>query len=487
MDRITSTGVIAALLLLGAGCAADELDPREAAYPEPIGVTLPRQTTSARAAGAPAATDVGSQAPAAGDPAAGPATAPEPGVVIGDGSEIGPAPDESPGADSAGEAPPPEPPGQPPPDAPPSGDAYGDGDPSALTDFGPSLAPYGTWADDSAYGTVWRPSPDVVGDDFEPYVSAGHWAYDDDYVWVSDYDWGWVPFHYGRWVYGPGAGWEWIPGRSYAGAWVSWRIGGGYVGWAPLAPTWGWRGGAPALLRTVATAPPYAFVGTRDLFARSVGQRVIGGSSAMAIAANTHPVVAASSEAARGLAGVRAGGGPAPATLGIASGSVPHTTAADRGVVQARAFARPSTALALGARAPEGAPAHAWSRGAWRPSTTLGHPSSAAGSSYPLASHFGGRLGVGFTGSPNAAGPMRAPAAVQGRPYFGSPRSGTASPYRGSYRGPTSPPVYRAYDGARPAGGSTMGAGSHSGTSPGSTGSRGGGGRSGGGRGGGRR
>ena len=39
----------------------------------------------------------------------------------------------------------------------------------------------------------------VVGADFTPYVSAGHWTYDDDYVWVSDYDWGWLAFHFGRW------------------------------------------------------------------------------------------------------------------------------------------------------------------------------------------------------------------------------------------------------------------------------------------------
>ena len=118
--------------------------------------------------------------------------------------------------------------------------------PSALSDFRSTLEPYGTWTDDPSYGTVWVPSPSVVGPDFTPYVSAGHWAYDSDYAWVSDYDWGWAPFHYGRWVYGPGMGWEWIPGRTYAGAWVSWRYGvddWAYVGWAPLAPTWCWRGG----------------------------------------------------------------------------------------------------------------------------------------------------------------------------------------------------------------------------------------------------
>src|SRR5215472_6650962 len=34
-------------------------------------------------------------------------------------------------------------------------DAYDDNDPSAVTDFKPVLAPYGTWTDDPTYGTVW--------------------------------------------------------------------------------------------------------------------------------------------------------------------------------------------------------------------------------------------------------------------------------------------------------------------------------------------
>src|SRR5262245_56205214 len=96
-------------------------------------------------------------------------------------------------------------------------DSYQDNDPSALTDFRAPLEPYGTWVDDSTYGTVWQPSRTVVGADFVPYSTAGHWVYDDDWVWVSDYEWGWAPFHYGRWVWIDGRGWIWIPGRVYRG------------------------------------------------------------------------------------------------------------------------------------------------------------------------------------------------------------------------------------------------------------------------------
>ena len=123
-----------------------------------------------------------------------------------------------------------------------------DTDPSALTTFRPALDPYGAWVSDSRYGTVWVPNRDVVGSDFAPYVSRGHWALtaDDDWMWASDYPFGWAVFHYGRWVWIPGNGWAWVPGRTYANAWVVWRVptaGYAYVGWAPMPPTWGWRNG----------------------------------------------------------------------------------------------------------------------------------------------------------------------------------------------------------------------------------------------------
>ena len=191
---------------------------------------------------------------------------------------------------------------------------YDDTDPSALSDFRSTLEPYGTWTDDPSYGTVWVPSPSVVGADFTPYVSAGHWAYDSDYAWVSDYDWGWAPFHYGRWAYAAGPGWEWIPGREYAGAWVSWRYGvddWAYVGWAPLAPTWCWRGGMAVGLGFVPRAP-YAFVGTGELFAPRVGARVVVGAQVGAIASHTRPYVPASASVGGRVAARPVVGGPSP-------------------------------------------------------------------------------------------------------------------------------------------------------------------------------
>jgi hypothetical protein len=130
--------------------------------------------------------------------------------------------------------------------APAAADAQ-DQDPRAVTAWNQYVDPYGTWVDDSRYGRVWIPNPSVVGSDFAPYSTGGHWATDEnsDWVWVSDYPFGWVTFHYGRWVWIAGRGWAWIPGMKYAPAWVVWRVptsSYAYVGWAPYPPSYVWFG-----------------------------------------------------------------------------------------------------------------------------------------------------------------------------------------------------------------------------------------------------
>ena len=97
-----------------------------------------------------------------------------------------------------------------------------------------SLKANGEWVVTS-YGRCWRPT--VVGPDWSPYT-VGNWRYSEDegWVWVSNEDWGWATYHYGRWIREEDAGWIWIPGRRWAPAWVSWRSGNSYTGWAPLPP-----------------------------------------------------------------------------------------------------------------------------------------------------------------------------------------------------------------------------------------------------------
>jgi hypothetical protein len=105
----------------------------------------------------------------------------------------------------------------------------------SLQSFYDELSPYGTWIQDPQYGYVWR--PDVEQSDFRPYYTNGRWAMTEyGNTWVSNYDWGWAPFHYGRWVYNRYSQWVWIPDTTWGPAWVSWRTGGGYYGWAPMGP-----------------------------------------------------------------------------------------------------------------------------------------------------------------------------------------------------------------------------------------------------------
>lgn len=100
--------------------------------------------------------------------------------------------------------------------------------------FYDNLAPYGQWINDPEYGDVWVPNEDG---DFRPYGSRGHWVMTEyGNTWVSEDPWGWAVYHYGRWTYNPYYGWVWVPGYEWAPAWVSWRYGGGYSGWAPLGP-----------------------------------------------------------------------------------------------------------------------------------------------------------------------------------------------------------------------------------------------------------
>ncbi len=98
--------------------------------------------------------------------------------------------------------------------------------------FEPALSPYGRWFDHPAYGRIWQPAG--IGPDWQPYTD-GYWAYmdDDTWLWVANEPWGWAPYHYGRWLFVDSIGWVWRPGQVWAPAWVVWRFGGGYYGWAP--------------------------------------------------------------------------------------------------------------------------------------------------------------------------------------------------------------------------------------------------------------
>ena len=104
----------------------------------------------------------------------------------------------------------------------------------ATADFHAPLASHGTWIEVGSYGRCWRPASVAV--EWRPYCD-GHWVWTDcGWYWASDEPWAWACYHYGSWAYESGYGWIWVPGVEWAPAWVSWRFGGGYCGWAPLGP-----------------------------------------------------------------------------------------------------------------------------------------------------------------------------------------------------------------------------------------------------------
>src|SRR5262245_46690594 len=103
------------------------------------------------------------------------------------------------------------------------------------SDFYEPLETYGRWAVVGTHGRCWIPARVEVG--WRPY-SNGCWQRTDaGWYWASDEPWGWATYHYGRWDLHAEFGWFWVPHTQWAPAWVCWREGGGYVGWAPLRPS----------------------------------------------------------------------------------------------------------------------------------------------------------------------------------------------------------------------------------------------------------
>jgi hypothetical protein len=108
----------------------------------------------------------------------------------------------------------------------------------AIVTYEEDLRPYGQWVETTEYGRCWVPRERPSG--WRPYT-VGHWVNTSDgWCWNSEgpeEQWGVVTYHYGRWYEHPSHGWIWVPGTTWAPAWVAWREGGGYSGWAPLPPT----------------------------------------------------------------------------------------------------------------------------------------------------------------------------------------------------------------------------------------------------------
>jgi hypothetical protein len=141
-----------------------------------------------------------------------------------------------------------------------------------------ALDQHGRWIDHATYGVVWIPSLDETGAEFVPYGTQGRWVLTDaGWYWQSQFAWGWLTFHYGRWVLLEES-WAWVPGGLFAPAWVDWRVGNGWIGWAPLPP------------RGAAYTAPYAFCAYADLTAVDVWTRVRYGAAGASLYAATTSV-----------------------------------------------------------------------------------------------------------------------------------------------------------------------------------------------------
>jgi hypothetical protein len=96
------------------------------------------------------------------------------------------------------------------------------------------LDAYGEWAMFPGFGYGWSPFAPMG---WAPY-SMGMWGWYPGmgYTWIAGEPWGWLPYHYGMWNFSPDFGWFWMPGdfAFWSPALVSWYMGPGWVGWAPL-------------------------------------------------------------------------------------------------------------------------------------------------------------------------------------------------------------------------------------------------------------
>src|SRR5215469_6648432 len=273
-----------------------------------------------------------------------------------------------------------------------------------VTTFDETLSPYGQWVDTGEGpndGRAWRPDPDVVGEDFQPYATGGRWVYSDwGWTWESDYPWGWVPFHYGRWAMTPSWGWVWYPGAVWAPAWVDWRFGGGYIGWAPLPPV-----GYAVVVQP--WRPYWCFVPSNVFIYRDVwAYRLPVGSIHAAYAATVPVHQAVSYGRARWYAGP-----PVPQVEHAVGRPVPRVTGfTPPAPGRVQPVLPPSRGLAPGALAPRpGAPFP----GVSRPGTP--NPS--------------GSPGAGWRSAPGAPSPWRG----------GSPGGGTAAPRPAAPSSPSGP------------------------------------------------
>jgi hypothetical protein len=252
-----------------------------------------------------------------------------------------------------------------------------------------ALGDYGGWRPHPRFGQVWVPRE--LPPDWRPY-QYGHWVYTDEWgwYWVSDdveADWGWVVYHYGRWVFERGFGWFWVPGEEWAPAWVNWRFGDEYVGWAPLPPD--------ELIEVYEVEPTYwAFVPSRFIAAPRVRTYFVPTYRQTVILRQTR--IVNRTFAVQGRLAVNPG--ISPAFVARVSGAPlatyhvrPRVFASTQGVAGAVQVRREDLRSAQGGR--PGAPAARLGAISVQRTTTVIQPNAAVTAPQPLGKNERGRLG----------------------------------------------------------------------------------------------
>ncbi len=127
--------------------------------------------------------------------------------------------------------------------------------------FHDNLAPYGRWVNVGSYGRCWYPVGVPAG--WQPYT-VGHWGYGDyGWTWASYDPWGDVTYRYGTWTFAPPYGWVWVPGYTWAPAWVTWSYTNDYIGWAPIPPSFSFSVAGYFGSPVIVNRSWYCFVPTR--------------------------------------------------------------------------------------------------------------------------------------------------------------------------------------------------------------------------------
>jgi len=298
-----------------------------------------------------------------------------------------------------------------------------------------ALEDYGAWRPHPRFGEVWVPRG--VPPDWRPY-QYGHWVYTDEWgwYWVSDdveADWGWVVYHYGRWAFEPGFGWFWVPGDEWAPAWVNWRYGDEYVGWAPLPPD--------ELIDRFETEPTYwVFVPSRFIAAPRLRTYIVPPYRRSVILRETR--IVNRTVPVHGRLAVNPG--ISPAFVARVNGAPvatyrvrPRVFASTEGVAGAVPVRREDLRGVRGGR-PGGPPGPG---GAMRPAgrprlapvsvqqtTTVIQPNAAATAPQPLGKNERGRLGTNPPRAAQGGAPAAAPTGTPPPPPPGGPPVSTTAP-----------------------------------------------------------